>query len=161
MNLQPLYDVQRNVDLVIARNTRSDINELENIHKRVIAFKVEVAEFANEISFFKYWKQSHEMDKAKTLEELADCMAFLLSIGISRQFDRKVLEINPHEYKKVPILYLFNYLFKNELNTKDYWQAAFENLICIGLKLGLSIAEMEVAYYTKSGVNIERQKARY
>lgn len=159
MNLNPLFEVQKNVDMVIAKNINIEIHKEENVFDRAIAFKVEIGELANEIGFFKYWKQSHEMDKAKTIEELADCVAFLLSIGISRSY--VVSEIDPHQWKKVPIKHLFSYLFKNELRTVNEWKTAFENLICIGLHLGFSIAEMEVSYYTKSGENIERQRNGY
>jgi dimeric dUTPase (all-alpha-NTP-PPase superfamily) len=159
MNLNPLYEVQKNVDMVIANNLRIEIHKEENVMKRIIAFKVEVGEFGNEIGFFKYWKQSHVMDRVKTIEELADCMAFLLSIGISRGY--QVDEIDPYQWEKVPMEHLFNYLFRNKIQNRNEWQTAFENLMCIGLRLGFAIAEMEFAYYTKSGVNIERQKNCY
>lgn len=161
MELQPLYEVQKNVDMVIAKNLRKELhNDIENIDMRVHAFKVEVSEFSNCTGWFKYWKQSHEMDKAETIEELADCMAFLLSVAISLNYTF-VKAIKPHVWKNVPIGRLFRYLDRTDLGSAGKWAAAFEHVICIGLKLGFTIAEMEVAYYTKSGINVERQRNGY
>lgn len=160
MELQPLYAIQKNVDHVIAENLGIDIHSIENVDKRVHAFKVEVSEFSNETGWFKYWKQSHKMNRSRTLEELADCMAFLLSVGISRNYTF-VKTLHPFVWKKVPLGTLFRYLDKTDLDSSGKWKAAFEHLISIGLKLGFSVAEMEVMYYTKSGINIERQMNNY
>ncbi len=160
MDLINLYACQKKVDQFISNNLGINIHDVEFVDKRVHALKVELGEFSNETGWFKYWKQSHEMDRAKTLEELADCIAFMLSVGISRKYEF-VKEIHPNIWRKVPKGQLFHYLFENKLNSAGQWKVAFEHLIALGLKLGFSSGEIEAAYYNKSEKNIERQKSNY
>jgi dimeric dUTPase (all-alpha-NTP-PPase superfamily) len=160
ITLTELYACQEEVDQFISNNLDINIHDVEHVDKRVTAFHVELGELANEIGFFKYWKTSHFMDKAKTIEELADCIAFILSVGISRKYTF-IKEINPMEWKRVPLGQLFRYLFRSELHSAGDWKQAFEQLICIGLKLGFSSGEILAAYYLKSNTNIERQKQNY
>jgi dimeric dUTPase (all-alpha-NTP-PPase superfamily) len=160
MLLAPLFEKQLEVDTYIERNLLIHMDDVETVDKRVHAFKVEVGEFSNETGWFKYWKTSHKMDRAKTLEELADCMAFLLSVGISRKYVF-VQELDARRWWKVPRPEMFEFLLSCSLESAGEWKTAFETLLGIGLKLGFSTGEMEAAYYEKSDKNIERQKQNY
>lgn len=161
MLLSSLYEVQEKVDQAIQENLQINIHDTVHVDLRVIAWKVELGEFYNEVGFFKYWKQSHQMDKTKTLEELADCMAFVLSVGLSRKYSKFVPELKWSQWKKVPLEQLASYLFNNDLASSGRWKDAFEQLICIGYKLGFTIGQMEVAYYMKSNENLDRQRRGY
>lgn len=161
MILTKLYETQTKVDQVIAENLNINIHEDERVFDRIHALKVELGEFSNELADFKYWKQSHRVDKGKALEELADCIAFLLSIGISYGYRATISELEPYKWKTLTKNDLFHSVFKTTCNTPGLWKMAFEQLIALGLKSGFSTAEMEVAYYLKSNENIERQKNNY
>lgn len=161
MRLNKLYAVQAKVDQVVQKRLDINIHSVENVDKRIHAFKVELAELSNETGWFKYWKKSHNQDRASTIEEFADCMAFILSVGISRNYHTFVSELNVEQWHKVPLEHLFDYLFSNSLASSGRWKSAFEHLMMLGLKLGFTLPEMESAYYAKSEVNIERQAKGY
>lgn len=161
MILNTLYEAQDKLDQFVAEKTGIDIHDVENVDKRVFALKVEVAEFANETGWFKYWKRSHRMDRRKTLEEHADVTHFFLSVGLSRNYNTFIPELNPHQWYKVPMNHLFNYIMQSRFESSGHWKNAFEQHIQIGLKLGFTIGEMEVAYFQKNEKNFERQRSGY
>lgn len=162
MILEPLYKLQLELDQYVAKNLDmvEKFNWVEYVDKRIFALKVEVAELANEVAFFKYWKQSHVMDRGKALEELADVMHFFLSVGISRKYTF-VQELDPLAWKKVPMEQLFQYLMNNNFDSSGKWKNGFEQLICIGFKLGYTAKEMIQAYKDKREKNFGRQKNGY
>jgi dimeric dUTPase (all-alpha-NTP-PPase superfamily) len=162
MNIENLLMMQQELDMVIAKNLNmeEDFNSVEVVDQRIFALKVELGEFANEVGFFKYWKTSHVMDRAKALEELADVMHFQLSVGNSRKYTF-IKEINPEQWHKVPMGRLFQYMMQNNYDSSGYWKNAFEQLICIGLKLGFTEEEMLQAYEDKNKENHARQQRGY
>jgi dimeric dUTPase (all-alpha-NTP-PPase superfamily) len=162
MNIENLLMMQQELDMVIAKNLNmeEDFNSVETVDQRVFALKVELGEFANETGWFKYWKRSHVMDRDKTLEEHADVMHFLLSVGNSRKYNF-IKEINPGPWSKVPLNRLFCYMMENAYDSSGKWKNAFEHLICIGLKLGFTEKEMLQAYKDKNAENHARQKRGY
>ncbi|WP_394139575.1 dUTP diphosphatase [Cytobacillus oceanisediminis] len=162
MILKELFDLQIELDHAIAKNLNieNDFNNVYYVDKRVFALKVEVAEFANEVGFFKYWKQSHQIDRVKTLEELADVIHFFLSVGISRKYTF-VKELDSLAWKKVPMEQLFQYLLNNNFDSSGKWKNGFEQLICIGFKLGYTANEMIQAYKSKREINFKRQEESY
>lgn len=161
MLLEPLFKKQREVDQAIQENlSEIDIHSVDNVEKRMHAFYVELAEFSNEIGWFKYWKTSHKMDKTKTLEELADCMAFLLSVGLSRRYDF-IDELNVSFFDRYYIGNLFEEIYNLGISSSGQWKTVFEMLVAIGTNLGFSTGEIEAAYYLKSDVNIQRQQDNY
>lgn len=162
MNLEELYTLQQDLDIAIAKNLNMEdiFNSVETVDKRVFALKVELSEFANEVGWFKYWKQSHVMDKKKTIEELSDAMHFLLSVGNSRKYNF-IKEIHPEPWHKVPVDRLFCYMMESKYDSWRTWKNAFENLIAIGLKLGFTEEEMIQAYKDKNKENHARQSRGY
>jgi dimeric dUTPase (all-alpha-NTP-PPase superfamily) len=161
MNLPQLYKEQEELDQFIAKNLDININHVDYVDDRVTALKVEMAEFANEVGFFKYWKQSHVMDLERTLEEWADVAHFFLSVGISRNYHTFVRELNYKQWHKVPLKHLFNYIMESRIESAGQWKNNFEQLVQIGVKLGFTIEQMELAYYLKKQKNIERQMNKY
>lgn len=162
MNIEPLFELQYELDGVIAKNLKLEhvFNAVEYVDKRIFALKTEIAEFANEVGWFKYWKQSHVIDRDKTLEELADVIHFFLSVGISRKY-RFVKAIQPEGWDKVPLEHLFQYLMNNNFESSGSWLNGFEQLMCIGLKLGYTEEEMIAAYKVKRQKNFLRQASGY
>jgi dimeric dUTPase (all-alpha-NTP-PPase superfamily) len=162
MIITELLEMQKELDIAIAQNLgmEDEFNSVEIVDQRVFALKVELGEFANEVGFFKYWKQSHIMDPKKTIEELADVMHFLLSVGNSRKYTF-IKEIQPESFYKVPLSRLFFYLMENTYDSSGKWMCAFEHLVCIGLKLGFTETEMLEAYTAKNKVNYKRLSEKY
>jgi dimeric dUTPase (all-alpha-NTP-PPase superfamily) len=162
MNIEELLQMQLELDIAIGKNLgmEEEFNSVEIVDQRVFALKVELGEFSNEVGWFKYWKQSHVMDRAKTIEEFADVMHFLLSVGNSRKYNF-IKEITPYPWMKVPLGRLFCYMMENTYDSSGKWKNAFEHLICIGLKLGYTEEEMVQSYKNKNAENYARQQRGY
>lgn len=160
MNLEPYFQLQKELDDFVSAKLGIDLNEVEYVDKRVFALKVEIAELSNETAWFKYWKQSHIIDPIKTLFEIADCIHFFLSVGNSRKYNF-IKELHPMDWNKVPLEHLFQYLLNNNFDSSGKWMDGFEQLLCIGYKLGYTSEEMEQAYKDKREINFQRQKESY
>jgi dimeric dUTPase (all-alpha-NTP-PPase superfamily) len=52
-------------------------------------------------------------------------------------------------------------MMQNNYDSSGYWKNAFEQLICIGLKLGFTEEEMLQAYEDKNKENHARQQRGY
>lgn len=163
MLLEKLYETQRKVDEKIAEKLpEGRLDEWDNLANRAYAFKVEVSELANEIGFFKEWKHSHVVNKDSALEELADCLAFLLSVGITQGYDRTVKEVGHEEYLvDASWLDLFKTLDNISLDSSSQYRMAFMLLLTIGNKLGATEDVIAEVYKRKSSKNIERQEKGY
>lgn len=160
MNLEFLYNKQKEVDNKIAEKG-VNLDHYLNLEHRIFAFQCELMELANEIGFFKYWKHSHEVNHDTAIKELVDCLAFVLSIGITKGYDKLVKEIEGYEdLTEFPYLDLFNNLRNNDLNTIGSYKMALMMLIAIGLKLGFSTGIID-HYIAKSNINIQRQEEGY
>lgn len=165
MNIEQLFETQQEVDNVIAAKMPADwegFGSWESVEHRKFAFRVEVMELANEIGFFKDWKHSHTIKKDETLEELGDCIAFLLSVGITQGYRKLLKEITPFEmYADYSYDGLFDMLTDLHISNMGKYELAFSLLLGIGLKLGATEAEIIDAYLAKSDKNIERQETGY
>lgn len=73
-----LIEIQEEVNKKVREKLDRDIQSDDFM----LAFNVELFEFFNAIGTWKWWKHSHNLDKEKILDELADCFAFFLSIVI-------------------------------------------------------------------------------
>jgi dimeric dUTPase (all-alpha-NTP-PPase superfamily) len=162
VNITKLLEMQKELDIAIAQNLgmEDEFNSVETVDQRVFALKVELGEFANETGWFKYWKQSHIINQEATLEEWADVLHFLLSVGNSRKYNF-IQDIQPDLWNKVPMGRLFIYIMENEMDSSGKWKNAMEQLFCIGLKLGYTEDEMLIAYVEKRKENFARQNRGY
>lgn len=166
MNIVHLYGIQKEVDQLIEEKMGGSLvlTDYLSVEHRTFAFQCELMELANEIGFFKDWKHSHEVDRHKALEELADCFAFAFSIGLTKNYDNLVKELdvsNSEFMKDYPYLDIFVNLRQNELSTIGQYRLALEMLVAIGLKLGATVDEICEWYEAKSNKNIQRQKEGY
>jgi dimeric dUTPase (all-alpha-NTP-PPase superfamily) len=162
MKLSELFALQKDLDISIAQklNMEDDFNSVELVDQRIFALKVELGELANCTGWFKYWKKSHVVNQAATIEEWSDVLHFLLSIGNSRKYTF-IQDIQPDLWHKVPMGRLFIYIMGNEIDSSGKWKNAMEQLFCIGLKLGYSEEEMIQAYKEKREENFARQHRGY
>lgn len=164
LDLTTLYEKQEYLEQFVRKNIgmeESEFSSVPMVDKRVFAFKVEFGEFSNETAWFKYWKQSHKQDRAKIIEELADCMHFLLAIGIYRNYREFVKELDWEFWMEAGTAYLYHEIMNNPITSSGQWKNAFEQLIAIGVKLGFTLEDIQLAYYLKNQENIERQIRKY
>lgn len=172
INFNDLFLLQKEVDYLIAEKLKNNVNDFrefkDTIGDRKVAFKVELGELANEIGYFKYWKESHVIKKDRVLDEWADCLAFLISIMISQcdylpKVDYDLIEREDRViYAKGLSSSNFNWMFKNELDWYNKGlNSMFQNLIEIGRYNGFTYEELENAYRNKTIENIRRAKEGY
>jgi dimeric dUTPase (all-alpha-NTP-PPase superfamily) len=164
MKLEMYYQKQQELEQFVRKNigmSEEEFSSIEMVDKRIFAFKVELAEFSNETGWFKYWKQSHVMNKANVIEELADCIHFLLAIGIYRKYHTFVHTLDWEFFMERPEEHLYTEIMESGIGSAGAWKHAFEQLIAIGVKLGFDIEQIELAYLMKNQKNIERQLQKY
>jgi dimeric dUTPase (all-alpha-NTP-PPase superfamily) len=164
MKLEMFYQKQQELEEFVRKNigmSYEEFSSVEMVDKRIFAFKVELAEFSNETGWFKYWKQSHKPNMANVIEELADCIHFLLAIGIYREYSKWVPELNYERWVECDELFLYSSIMESRIGSSGQWKEAFEFLIAIGIKLGFDIKQIELAYLLKNQKNIERQLRNY
>ena len=164
MKLAIYYEKQLELEKFVCQNIGMEWDEFSSVpmtDKRVFAFKVELAEFSNETGWFKYWKQSHVMDRAATLEEFADCIHFMVAIGLHRKYNKFVPELEWKQWLERPDDLLYTSIMENGIASSGNWKRCFEQFIAIGYRLGFTLEEIENAYLEKNKKNIERQINKY
>lgn len=155
-----IYKKQKELDFKI-HGVRS-LSLQDTYQKRIVALSVELAEFANEIRFFKFWS-SKEQDLKKALEESADCLHFIASLanslGVVLTRPEKITTL-----KTIDFLYLEmqNNCFSLHCGEREKTlQKLYENFIYFNFKFGIRLVDIEEAYYKKNNVNHQRQKTDY
>ncbi|WP_434336792.1 dUTP diphosphatase [Mesomycoplasma conjunctivae] len=114
MNLKTIFEKQKQLDLAFTEYTSKHgrINQENALWEDqvIIAAIVEIAEFANEIESFKYWKINKKNNTDKIIEEYADAIHFLTSASLHFQLDHNFqpkqvenYDIN-NQFKKVFVL---------------------------------------------------------
>ena len=84
MNLQNLFVMQEKLD--------NHIMEEHNLYgktlfsEKLLALQVEIAELANETRCFKFWSNKGPSSKETILEEYVDCLHFILTIGLEKNY---------------------------------------------------------------------------
>lgn len=164
VDLSIYYEKQKYLEQFVRENigmSEEEFSSVPMVDKRIFSFKVEFGEFANETAWFKYWKQSHQMNKESVIEELADCIHFLTAIGIYRNYFKYVKVIDYTGYEKWPEQMLYTEIMENPLRSSSLWKKCFEQLLAIGIQLGFSLEQIQLAYLLKNQKNIERQINKY
>lgn len=167
INIQALAEKQKQLDAFVEKRVQAvqedfKMDSIDTMSKIVFAFHVELAELANEIGFFKYWKLSHSMNRSRTLDEWADCLHFLLSYSNLRRYTPFLKDIEPfYLWEDYPLHELFYLLRDNDLSSSGYVRLAFSYLFGIGLKLGFSEEELIAAYEKKHEENLKRMESGY
>lgn len=164
MNLQVLLLKQGFLDKNIKKRS-GDVPDIEN--KMELALLVELAELANEVQSFKYWKQSKKMDESKIREEWADCLHFALMLERKRK--QVKFTINPNLwFEEIPK----SLIGDNEALTEAFRDAysliinkvdlcPLKTIIRLGYQLGMNDDDMVSEYNKKWEKNLQRQKNNY
>ncbi len=160
-DLTDLYNKQRELDAEIASNHRISYQTTRN--KRTLALLVELGEFANATRTFKYWSNKPSESKERVLDEFADGLHFLLSLGIDQGFNVDSIEVNDDDNTLTD-----NLLRTYELTSIFYSNQTLENYLSMFIsylralyKLGYSWEEAKAAYYSKLQENYNRQNNNY
>ncbi|HIE6631489.1 dUTP diphosphatase [Bacillus luti] len=164
LNMQKIFEAQEKLDRKVVevhglqgKSLTGDVTQ---------ALYTELGELSNEIGFFKYWKKNKRNDKARQHDEWADCMHFMASLGNKYGHVDYVIEdletaiFTDVDYK-TDYRILFNVIYKADFSYCDEYGSALSNLIIIGLKLGMTIEDMEKAYFEKNQVNYDRLASGY
>jgi len=160
-DLIDLYQKQRELDEEIA--VIHGVSYASTRNKRTLALLVELGEFANATRTFKYWSNKPSESKERVLDEFADGLHFLLSLGIDQGFDVKNIEVeddNSSLTDNLLMTYELTSKFYSEQNLSNYLEA-FKSYLRALFKLGFSWLEAKDAYYKKLKENHVRQETNY
>lgn len=163
--LKYFSNIQNKLDNTILKNF--NLTEIQTFEKRILAFLIELSEFINKEKDFKYWSKKKVIKKNILLEEYADGIHFLISIG-------NTLKINFNNYLyKYPIknnqitltqLYLkcfevyINFIkIKNE---KRYFNV-LNIFFALAKKMNFTEKELILSYKKKIKINYKRQINNY
>jgi dimeric dUTPase (all-alpha-NTP-PPase superfamily) len=161
MKFEKLFSLQKELDMKII--TQKNLQDRPLLQKKLLALQVEIGELANETRCFKYWSDKGPSDKEVILEEYVDCLHFILSIGLEKDY----IEVSPDvKHIESPLTDQFLNLFIdiNDFiicSSKDHYVTLFEDFLNLGLSLHFSIEAIEDAYLKKNIVNHERQHSGY
>lgn len=159
MDLTKLFNLQKELDERIIQEKGLEGQELYAM--KIMALQVELAELAQEIGdVWKFWKSPKPRNRERVLEELVDCLHFLLSLGIEARVDwniprRAAIKRN-----------LFEQL---EVCFRDFrvayvgiqWEMAFWHFLGLVDLLGFKWSEVEAEYLRKNEINHLRQAQGY
>ena len=161
IDVTPLFPLQAQLDEEIAR--LHNVTYESTFERRVLALLTELGEFANETRCFKYWSLKGPSPKEKILDEYADGLHFLLSLGIPlgvsqykhyfhvREKDLTQAILNVH--KEVDALL--------EHYDVDHYAKAFGDYLNLIPLFDYEEREVIEAYLAKLGVNHKRQEEKY
>ena len=161
MNLQELFQMQNALDKRI--ETEHNLEGIPLLHKKILSLQVELGELANETRCFKFWSTKEPSSKDIILEEYVDCLHFILSIGIEKDFQDITLEVN---HITCDLSEQFLTLFTTITNfvissSMDNYLKVFQEFLSLGKNLGFSVEDIENAYLYKNNINHERQDNGY
>lgn len=161
IDLTPLFALQRELDEEIALAHHVDYESTSS--RRLLALLVELGEFANETRCFKYWSYKDPSPKEVILDEYADGLHFLLSLGIPlgvteykhyfHVTEKDLTEAVLNVYEDVVAL-------REDYDVAHYVKAFRDYLNIIPL-FDYDAEEVLEAYVKKMVVNHKRQKDHY
>ncbi|UUM19458.1 dUTP diphosphatase [Mycoplasma sp. 1018B] len=161
MNLKNIFAMQKELDQKIAQRKDLALNKIKTNNKHqqmMLATLIEIAEFVNEVQSFKYWKKHKYVDKDKILEEFADVLHFLGSLGYKYHVDEEIepLIVNSKNINEQFTL-LFSAVTKAMSHTNKYNISEIFALVLGSAKL-LNYSEKEIleAYEKKNLKNHQR-----
>ena len=159
--LKEMYQKQLELDTEIANNHNISYEETKD--KRLLALLVELGEFANATRTFKFWSFKPSESKERVLDEFADGLHFLLSLGLAYKFELDSIEAESDETDLTSAI-LNSYHYINEFyNDRSFVKYAkmFEGYLKILATLGYSWQDAYDAYFLKLEENHHRQETNY
>jgi len=133
------------------------------LRKKILSLQVELGELANETRCFKFWSTKKPSSNDVILEEYVDCLHFILSIGIEKNFMDISLNFK-NDTSELSEQFLNLYVNISDFiicSSLDNYLNVFVNFLCLGDNLGFSKEDIENAYLHKNNINHERQDNGY
>lgn len=161
MNLSKLFELQKKLDERIREQHNLQGNSL--LSKKILALNVEIGELANETRCFKYWSDKKPSSKEVILEEFVDCLHFILTIGLEKDYEDVSLEPKSMDYS-ITESFQNLYIDVNDFvvcSTKDHYITLFEDFLSLGKSLNFTDEDIETAYIRKNNINHKRQDEGY
>ena len=161
INLQELYSLQALLDQEIADIHHVDYKSTHE--KRLLALIVEIGELANETRCFKYWSNKGSSPKEIVMDEYADGLHFLLSLGIPLHADKFEYEIKKeNESLTLQIHHVYQAAIKL-LDNYDlpHYEDAFQKYLNLAASIDMSVDDILNSYKNKLKVNHTRQHTNY
>ena len=161
MNLQRLFQMQTALDKRI--EAEHQLEGVPLLQKKILSLQVELGELANETRCFKFWSTKKPSNNDVILEEYVDCLHFILSIGIEKNFQDIILNIKPitSELSEQFLSLYINIADFIICSSIDNYLNIFQNFLSLGQSLGFSEDDVENAYLYKNNINHERQDNGY
>ncbi|AUM62865.1 dUTP diphosphatase [Spiroplasma monobiae] len=158
-----LKDKQIILDNYIIETKNIVVNE-EIQKKKIIAFLVEVSEFINEYRSFKYWSNKGPSERTVILEELIDCLHFIISLGTNidfdfSQFNNKIKTADNIDQWSINV-YRKALIFEEKLDAQSY-DYLLEEFLSITYILDITNDEILEVYNKKNEINFSRQDSGY
>ncbi len=160
-DLSRLLPLQKALDEEIAK--QHGITYESTASRRVLALLVELGEFANETRCFKYWSYKGPSAKEVVLDEYADGLHFLLSLGIP--LGAKEIKLAPKAYD-IPLYEAVLDVYAEAVGlSKQYdleqYHRAFAAYLGLLPLMGFGEIDAIDAYLKKLEVNHQRQEEHY
>ena len=159
--LKEMYQKQFELDQEIASNHHISYKETKD--KRLLALLVELGEFANATRTFKFWSFKPSESKERVLDEFADGLHFLLSLGLAYNFRLDSIEVEKSTDDLTGAI-LNSYHHINEFyndRSLDKYAKMFEGYLKILALLGYTWQDAYDAYFLKLEENHHRQETNY
>jgi len=140
-----------------------DKNSQVLFKKRLVAFLVELGEYANEERAFKFWSQKAPSKLEVRLEEYIDGLHFILSLGNSLDFDFANYQFHHEQIDPIDnYLEIIKHLshFIESIDAEHYAKLldSFLNVMLIQNYQEIDILKI---YQQKNQINYERQTQGY
>jgi len=166
MDFKEMFESQVKLDKTIIENTNVVRTEKELHQSNVLSIIAEISETANATRCFKFWSKKGPMRREIILDEIADVLHFLLSLG--NKFNHDI--VKTHKFNITcfsdnlieQFIYLnvkvSNMMYSTDL---DVYYDLFDNFLGLVALLGFTFKELENGYYKKHEINYKRQESGY
>lgn len=162
MDLSRLFELQNTLDSRIKNEHHLEDKDL--FSKKVLALYVELGELANETRCFKFWSDKKPSAKNVILEEYVDCLHFILTLGLEKNFTQIELRMTDEPTGTITEQFLNLCIDLNDFVvccSKDHYLTLFVDFLYLGKNLGFSDDDIESAYIRKNNINHKRQDEGY
>ena len=160
MNLNTLFEKQKELDKYIYE--KNNVTAKEVFERKIVALLVELGELANELQFFKYWKENINIDRQRAIEEYIDVIHFAIGLAVDLGIDEhKYIETQPRDLNKLFIGITNLATVLSTSKEKEHAKTLVNNIIALGYQLGLDEQTVIEAYNKKNEVNYKRQDNGY
>lgn len=160
MNLNTLFPKQAELDKYIYQ--KNNVTAKEVFERKIVALLVELGELANELKFFKYWKENINIDRQRAIEEYIDVIHFAIGLAVDLGIDEhKYTNTKPKDLNKLFIGITNLATVLSTSKEKEHAKSLLNNIIALGYQLGLNEQIVIEAYNKKNEVNYQRQENDY